>query len=238
MHWFISIIDTQLKIASNILYLKILVIFNYIQLMVGNAHAILRLYLQSTSKTAIILSLEAPKKEDESMFFSFENSATDAELLQILHDLMVGWEKEVVEFKEESNDYDKNKIGQYFSAISNEANLKSLQFGWLIFGIRNKDKNIVGSDYRNTKGLDALKYEIAQATTGGISFVEIFEVYPTVDGKKSELSCSKFPLRPRRFQLAGTTIFTAEMVNLSARYLLKSLIVSVGRRRRIGPSKN
>ena len=105
------------------------------------------------------------------------------DLIATLINLIKNWETEVVEFKEANRDYDKDKIGQYFSAISNEANLKGLQYGWLIFGVRNKDRKIVGSEYRNKKGLDTLKLEISEGTTGGISFIEIFEVYPIVDAE-------------------------------------------------------
>lgn len=77
----------------------------------------------------------------------------------VLESLIKNWESEVVEFKEATNDFDKNKIGQYFSAISNEANLKQKQYGWLVFGVRNKGKQIVGSDYRDTHGLDILKQD-------------------------------------------------------------------------------
>ena len=41
-------------------------------------------------------------------------------LLQLIK---VGYETEVVEFKEAKNQYDFNKLGKYFSALSNEANL-------------------------------------------------------------------------------------------------------------------
>ncbi len=99
------------------------------------------------------------------------------EMLQTLHGLITNWENEVIEFKRAGNDYDKDKIGQYFSALSNEANLKGLQHGWLVFGVDNKTHTIVGSDYRNTRGLEALKYEIGQNATGGITFIDIFEVY-------------------------------------------------------------
>ena len=99
----------------------------------------------------------------------------------------------MAEFKEAGKDYDKNKIGQYFSAISNEANLKGLQHGWLVFGVRNKNKEIVGSDYRNTKGLDTLKQEISVGTTGGISFIEIYEVYPEVRGEKKRVILFQIP---------------------------------------------
>ena len=61
----------------------------------------------------------------------------------IKNKLIQNWETEVAEFKEAGKDYDKNKIGQYFSAISNEANLKGLQHGWLVFGVRNKNKELL-----------------------------------------------------------------------------------------------
>ena len=103
------------------------------------------------------------------------------ELLGLLRGLIRSWEHEVVEFKEASNDYDNDKIGRYFSAISNEANLKGLQHGWLVFGVHNKTREIVNSNYREKRGLETLKYEIAQNTTGGITFTDIFEVF---DGDK------------------------------------------------------
>jgi len=53
----------------------------------------------------------------------------DKDLLLILNALISGWENEVVEFKQAGKDYSQNEIGQYFSAISNEANLKGLQYG-------------------------------------------------------------------------------------------------------------
>ena len=115
------------------------------------------------------------------------------DLLITLDNLIVNWENEVVEFKAANNDYDREKIGQYFSAISNEANLKGIQYGWLVFGVRNKDKEILGSDYRDTKGLDTLKQEIAAASTGGISFIEIYEVYPEIDGEKKRVVMFQIP---------------------------------------------
>ena len=95
------------------------------------------------------------------MFFYNEDAEINSDRLNVLYDLINNWEDEVVEFKEAENDYDKDKIGKYFSAISNEANLKGVQFGWLIFGVKNKTREIVGSNYRSTKGLAALKQEIS-----------------------------------------------------------------------------
>jgi len=126
-------------------------------------------------------------------FFEFDRADPQAELLQTLHELIAGWEREVVEFKEANNNFKLGDIGHYFSAISNEANLKGLQYGWLIFGVRNKDKAVVGSTYRDTKGLDALKQEISQGTTGGISFIDIFEVYPVVDGNCKRVIMFQIP---------------------------------------------
>lgn len=111
----------------------------------------------------------------------------------LLYDLIKNWEDEVVEFKEASNDYDKDKIGKYFSALSNEANLKAMQHGWLVFGVRNKTREIVGSDYRNTEGLRTLKNEISQDTSGAMSFIDIYEVYPEVDGKLRRVVMFQIP---------------------------------------------
>lgn len=127
------------------------------------------------------------------MFFFFDKKDKDADILSTLEKLIENWENEVVEFKEANNDYDKDKIGKYFSAISNEANLKGLQFGWLVFGVRNKDKKILGTNYRNSKGLENLKYEISLNTTGGISFVEIYEIYPIVDDEKKRVIMFQIP---------------------------------------------
>ena len=101
---------------------------------------------------------------------------TESELLIKLDALISNWEDETVEFNDANNDYDKDKIGRYFSALSNEANLRNVQCGWLIFGIKEKGKKIMGTNYREKKGLDTLKHEISLQTTGGISFVEIYEV--------------------------------------------------------------
>lgn len=111
----------------------------------------------------------------------------------LLYDLIKNWEDEVVEFKEASNDYDKDKIGKYFSALSNEANLKVMQHGWLVFGVRNKTREIVGTDYRNTEGLRTLKNEISQDTSGAMSFIDIYEVYPEVDGEVRRVVMFQIP---------------------------------------------
>ena len=126
------------------------------------------------------------------MFF-FDKKDENVDIYTTLERLIENWENEVVEFKEANDDYDRDRIGKYFSAISNEANLKGLQFGWLVFGVRNKDKKILGTDYRDLKGLDTLKQEIANNTTGGISFVEIYEIYPIVDEQEKRVILFQIP---------------------------------------------
>jgi ATP-dependent DNA helicase RecG len=97
--------------------------------------------------------------------------------------LLLPAETECLEFKEAKNSYDFNKLGKYFSALSNEANLKNRDCAWLIFGIENIHHNIVGSAYRsNRKDLDSLKKEIADQTNNGISFIEIHEL--TLNSKR------------------------------------------------------
>lgn len=86
-------------------------------------------------------------------------------------------ENEVVEFKEAKNDFDFRKLGRYFSALSNEANLKRVKSAWLVFGVEDKKHEIVGSQFRSErKSLDRLKGEIANKTNNRITFIEIYEL--------------------------------------------------------------
>ena len=104
---------------------------------------------------------------------------TKEELKKLLDEfLSLPSETEWLEFKEAKDNYDFNKLGEYFSALSNEANLKGKPYGWLIFGIENKTRNIVGTRYRPHKNdLDSLKLEIANKTTNRITFMEIHELH-------------------------------------------------------------
>lgn len=88
-----------------------------------------------------------------------------------LDDLMTNWENETVEFKEARGSYDTDKTGRYFSALSNEANLRSQQTGWLVFGVsETRERHLVGTNFK--KGdralLEKFKYEIARFSTGMI----------------------------------------------------------------------
>ncbi|OGW14668.1 MAG: transcriptional regulator, partial [Nitrospirae bacterium GWA2_42_11] len=103
---------------------------------------------------------------------------TKQELINKLHELRrLPAETEVFEFKEAKNGFDFAKLGKYFSALSNEANLKGRPYAWLIFGIKDKGRTIVGSRFRpGRKDLDSLKGELANKTTNRITFIEIHEL--------------------------------------------------------------
>jgi len=88
---------------------------------------------------------------------------TKKELYKLLNELRsLPSETELVEFKKAENSYDFKKLGRYFSALGNEANLKGKPYGWLIFGVEDKTGNIIGTNYRPDRPkLDSLKSEIA-----------------------------------------------------------------------------
>lgn len=103
---------------------------------------------------------------------------TQEKIKKLLNELLIlPAETEWVEFKRAATNFHFNNIGKYFSALSNEANLKGEKCGWLIFGIEDKTRNIIGTRYRtNRYDLDSLKREIANKTTNRITFVEIYEL--------------------------------------------------------------
>jgi ATP-dependent DNA helicase RecG len=95
--------------------------------------------------------------------------------LQQLRNLLA--ENEIVEFKEAKNGFDFTKLGKYFSALCNEANLTRSKCAWLAFGIENKTHEIVGTNYRtNSTDLENLKKELADKTSNRITFIEIHEL--------------------------------------------------------------
>ncbi len=101
------------------------------------------------------------------------------ELRNILDGLItLKYENEVFEFKEAKNQIDFRELGKYFSALSNEANLKGVSCSWLILGIEDKKHQIVGTNYKaNPKDLNKLKGDIAGETTDGITFIDIHELH-------------------------------------------------------------
>lgn len=95
-------------------------------------------------------------------------------LCALLEQLIATWENEVVEFKQANNDYDTDKIGEYFSALSNEANLRDADRAWLVFGVHDKTRAVVGTSYRpKPEHLQSLKNQIAQGAEPSITLRNI-----------------------------------------------------------------
>ncbi|MDO5593084.1 MAG: putative DNA binding domain-containing protein [Bacillota bacterium] len=123
------------------------------------------------------------------MEFLYDNKLNEKVIEDTLNRLLQNVENEIVEFKEASNQFDLDRLGRYVSAISNEANLQNKQYGWLIFGVDDKQHQIKGTSYKeSSRALEKLKLDIANQTTGGLTFMNIFVVRPNTDrGRKRVL---------------------------------------------------
>ncbi|MCE9587781.1 MAG: putative DNA binding domain-containing protein [Verrucomicrobia bacterium] len=131
---------------------------------------------------------------------------TEAELNQTLQQLISAWEGECVEFKDANDNFSTSEIGKYFSALSNEANLRNIPSAWLVFGVSNGTRSIIGTTYRdNRERLDSLKQQIAQDSDPSISFREIHEL-KTPQGR---IILFQIPSAPRGIPIAWKTHFYA-----------------------------
>lgn len=101
----------------------------------------------------------------------------------LLQRLIHEWENEVVEFKQVGKDYSTDDIGKYFSALSNEANLREQEKAWLVFGVENKSRRVVGSGYRlEPERLQSTKMQMAENTEPSITFRNI-HVFAHAEGR-------------------------------------------------------
>jgi len=128
--------------------------------------------------------------------FEYEQGSSDTEYYETLARLMDRWEYELVEFKEAKGQYSEDKIGQYFSAISNEANLKQKQYGWLVLGVsEGREKLPVGTAFKNGSPqlIEKFKYDISKNTTDGLTFLDIIELYPVANSKRCRVLMFKIP---------------------------------------------
>lgn len=113
---------------------------------------------------------------------------------QLFHSLIQHKESEVVEFKKAENSFDFDDLGKYFSALSNEANLRGFPFAWLVFGYDEKKHEIVGTSYKDGEGaLSKMKQDLTNNMSDGQTFREIIPV--EVDGKR--ILMFKIPASPR-----------------------------------------
>ena len=94
-------------------------------------------------------------------------------IYETFNNLRYQYEDEVVEFKKAENNFDFNDLGKYFSALSNEANLRDKGFAWLVFGVHDKTRVISGTSFKNgMKSLQKLKQDLTQHTTDNNTFRE------------------------------------------------------------------
>lgn len=103
-------------------------------------------------------------------------------LSELLNQLIAGWENEVVEFKRGKDGFSSSELGKYVSALANEANLRGKARGWLVFGVENGSRSVVGSSYKeNEEHLQADKMQVLNGT-GSFTFRDI-HVLHHADGR-------------------------------------------------------
>lgn len=129
--------------------------------------------------------------------------ATTTDIKEKFEQLRFHPETETVEFKEAKNNFDFNTFGKYFSALSNEANLQGVRSAWMVFGVDDKKREVKGSNYRNNEAqLQSLKHELAQKTTGNITFTNIFELIVDVPEGKTRIILFEIPAAPQGVPIA------------------------------------
>ena len=105
-------------------------------------------------------------------------------------------ETEVLEFKEAKFNYDTNKLGKYFSALGNEANLAGKDRAYLLFGVKN-DKTVVGTQLSDAE-INNFKHEIANHTSPTMSFIDVGRF--SIGGK--DVLCCVIPAAPQGMPIA------------------------------------
>ena len=127
-------------------------------------------------------------------------------IYETFDNLRYHYEDEVVEFKKAENSFSFDDLGKYFSALSNEANLRAKDFAWLVFGVHDKTREILGTSYKNgMKSLQKLKYDLSQHTTDRNTFRDIYEL--EVEGKR--VLMFQIPAAPRGIPMAWQGHFYA-----------------------------
>ncbi|MCI6895059.1 MAG: putative DNA binding domain-containing protein [Bacteroidales bacterium] len=114
--------------------------------------------------------------------------------IDIFNKLWEHSENEVVEFKKAETNFDIDELGKYFSALSNEANLREYEFAWIVFGVWDKTHQVVGTSFKDSEiALNRLKQDMSQHTTDNLIFRNIVPI--EVEGKRILLF--QIPASPR-----------------------------------------
>lgn len=119
-------------------------------------------------------------------------------LTELLEQLMAQWEDEVVEFKRGKDGFSSSDLGKYVSALANEANLRGKERGWLVFGIDDTLRSVVGTTYKeNSEHLQADKKQVLDSTSS-LTFREIH----VLKHPKGRVILFEIPAAPRGVPVA------------------------------------
>lgn len=100
--------------------------------------------------------------------------SSDEENVILLEELIANWEDETIEFKEANDNFKTDEIGRYVSALSNEVNLAGIESAWLVFGVRDRDHEVVGTSYRmEPKRLSSLKRQVFEGAVPNFGLRDI-----------------------------------------------------------------
>lgn len=132
-------------------------------------------------------------------------TVTNDEISGLLGRLLAGRENEVVEFKAAREQFSADKTGEYVSALSNEANLRDLPYGWLILGIDNEGRACGTSSLPDRQRQQSLKHHVQQGIDQGLTIREVYEIER--DGKRVVLL--EIPAAPRGIPISWKGHFHA-----------------------------
>lgn len=100
-------------------------------------------------------------------------------------------ESEILEFKEAKQTYSKDKLGKYFSALSNEANLLQKRKAYILFGV-DDNIDIVGTHIED-RAINDFKRDIAEHTSPKLSFIDVKQIHTN----KGKVIVFEIPPAPR-----------------------------------------
>ncbi len=131
---------------------------------------------------------------------------THDELMALLTSLIASWESEVVEFKQGGDGFSTSEIAKYVAALANEANLRRRPSAWLVFGVRDSDRTVTGTTFRDKPGrLDTLYQDVAQGLEPKIAFRNIYQL----DHPDGRVVLFEIPAAPRGIPVAKNGYFYA-----------------------------
>ncbi|RRD45893.1 RNA-binding domain-containing protein [Tessaracoccus sp. OH4464_COT-324] len=98
------------------------------------------------------------------------------EAAKALTRLLIDGEGEVVEFRETATQFSVDKIGEYVSALSNEANLRGKPYGWLVFGVSDTGR-VAGTDHPlSVEQRQDLAHQLLQSIDQKLAIRDIHEI--------------------------------------------------------------